>query len=222
VDAWAYLGTGLAWLRTLPGGGVLVGFASGFVLFELQEWRRRASHAETLRRALSGELLRVEHVLRTLVVEWSLGQPPTPEMVREMRTLLTEGKIWGDEGLPAVPASALNDDKQLAAVFRIGKAREFNIASEFTAPVLDAVLAAPPPGWSAERLRRLSWVRWQLHVLNEDGRQMEVWLRASTTVPEHNLAIAVANHGKAADGYRRRVPFVLVRVREALADIGRC
>ncbi len=59
-------------------------------------------------------------------------------------------------------------------------------------------------------------------MLDDEAEQMGVWLHATTTLTAPNYDVAVVNHGKAAEGYRRRVPFVLARVREALDDIGRC
>jgi hypothetical protein len=79
---------------------------------------------------------------------------------------------------------------------------QFNQVPTITTPVLTSVLASPPEGWGVDLLRRLGWVAWQVHMLNDSAEDMRYWLRATTTVPEHQLEVARHNHESTRDGFR--------------------
>jgi integrase len=84
----------------------------------------------------------------------------------------------------------------LAGALRLATLKGYKQIPTLTAPVLAAVLAAPPKGWGAELLRRLSWLAWQLHQLNDMAENMRYWLRATTTVSDEQRSVAAHSKNK--------------------------
>jgi hypothetical protein len=72
-------------------------------------------------------------------------------------------------------------------------------------PVLDGVLAAPPQGWDADVLRRLSWLGWQMHQVNDALENTDYWFRATITTPEHNVPITKGNYQRCEETFRKQV-----------------
>jgi hypothetical protein len=83
-------------------------------------------------------------------------------------------------------------------------------------PLLGAVLASPPQDWSLDLLRRLSWVDWQMHQLNDALRSMDHWLQATTTVADDNVAVASENYTRTAESFRKHARTTPARVRGVL------
>jgi hypothetical protein len=173
-----------------------IAFISGYGAFELQEWLRRSRHAEMLKRALRAELERVDRVLGTYVYLWEQASEPTAAVIEEQRRLVGQSGLWGDED-PELARIAAQSPEDLAGIVRLIAAKEYNQVPRLTTPILDAVLASPPQGWDLDLLRRLSWLAWQVHLLNDASANMTYWLRATTTVADRHLSAATGNHALA-------------------------
>ena len=194
----------------------LLGFVVAYGLFELQEWRRRGRHSRTLKAALRGELERLDHALTSVVYLRGPGTEPTETHVEETRRFLAEAERWGEKD-PPVAQTAPSD--VLAEALRLATLKGYKQIPTLTAPVLAAVLAAPPQGWDYELLRRLSWLAWQLHQLNDMAEDMRYWLRATTTVADDQRAVAYENNARCAQAHHEHAGVVLEAVREALARL---
>jgi hypothetical protein len=200
--------TAVTWLLA----STVVGFASAAVMFEVQEWLRRRRHSRKLRAALRGELERLDHVLTSVVYLRGPGEP-TATHVKEARRFLA-AEQWSTKTLGDPPP-----DDALAQALQLATRQGYTQSQTLTAPVLAAVLAAPPQGWDAELLRQLSWLAWQIHQLNDTAEDMRYWLRATTTVPAEHAAVAHENHAKCVRGHHEQAGTVLEAVRAALACI---
>ena len=110
-------------------------------------------------------------------------------------------------------------DDELRVFIRGVPRYEQTVATGVLTPLLDAVLKAPPAGWSAERLRKLSWLQWQAFLLATDAERMNECTRLTFTVAEHNLPIVRANHRKVVGALQGRLGIMLKGVRGALTDL---
>jgi hypothetical protein len=196
----------------------VVGFISAALLFELQEWRRRRRHSATLKTALHGELARSERVLASFVYLWPLAEP-TPTDIAEFRRLCAESGLWGEDD-PKAAAVARQSDAELADALRQVGGAGMSRAPTLPTPVLDGVLAAPPQGWGADILRRLSWLGWQMHQVNDALENVDYWLRATITAPDHHLSVARENAQRCTETFRKQVTAALTTVRGLLTRLG--
>lgn len=196
---------------TLRSASLLVGYG----LFQLQEWTRRRRHSNILKAALRGELERLDHALTSVVSLWGPGEP-THTHVEEARQFLAAAEQWGTKK-PGDPPPDQYTSEVLFGALRLARREGYTQSQTLTAPVLAAVLAAPPEGWDAELLRRLSWLAWQIHQLNDTAEDMRYWLRATTTVAAEHAEVAHDNHAKCVRGHHEQAGTVLEAVRAALA-----
>jgi len=188
----------------------------GYGLFQLQERTRRRRHSNTLRAALRGELERLDHALPSVVSLRGPGEP-TDTHVEEARQFLAAAEQWGTKK-PGDPPDQYTSEVLFGAL-RLATREGYTQSQTLTAPVLAAVLAAPPEGWDAELLRRLSWLAWQIHQLNDTAEDMRYWLRATTSVSDDQRPTASENHARCARGHHDHSGIVLEAVRAALARL---
>jgi len=90
---------------------------------------------------------------------------------------------------------------------------------ELRVPVLDSVLANPPAGFGHIEEQALRDVRWQVHLLADEARAAEEWLRLTCMTADHsdNHARVVANLDGTREAYRRRVIVAVRMIRVALS-----
>jgi hypothetical protein len=99
--------------------GALLGFISGWGLFEIGEQRRRRIQQRTIREALKAELRNMERVLNQQVVRFAYGTIDPGRAVQEMRWFFSEGlqrSILLGDPIPAClsPEAILNlSDEEL-------------------------------------------------------------------------------------------------------------
>jgi hypothetical protein len=86
----------------------------------------------------------------------------------------------------------------------------------FTAPILNAVLAAPPEGWPADLLSRLSWLHWQMQQVTDARHSMDHWQQAKSTAKAPDQNPTAAAYQRAEGMFRKQVRAALVDVREVL------
>jgi hypothetical protein len=86
-------------------------------------------------------------------------------------------------------------------------------------PVLDYVLANPPAGFGHIEDQALRDVRWQVHVLADNARAAEEWLRLiyMTADPSDNHARVIANLDEIREAYRRHAIVAVRMIRVALS-----
>jgi len=107
-------------------------------------------------------------------------------------------------------------EEELAPVLQKISSEGYNLVPRLTTPILDAVLAAPPQGWDAKLLRRLTNLAWQTHLLNRVVSDMHYWLRATRTVPDHQHGVAVENHARSLESFKQSARATLKVVRQVL------
>lgn len=224
MDSWEF------WQRVLVLLGPLLGFFSGWGLFELTERRkvRLAEHA--LRNALLAELRHTEVLLSTIVGKYCFtANNPTDIAIfaAEIRWFVNVGKQRALRvGLalqepPEGTVGQFNDlsDETLVALF--GKGRQETIGASLILPVIDSVLAGRTSGFSDLEIEALSTVRWQAHLLEQDAEWTKEFLRLSFTVTDPtNHDIVSKNHGARVYSYSRRAITLLKCVRSALTTLG--
>jgi hypothetical protein len=90
---------------------------------------------------------------------------------------------------------------------------------ELRVPVLDSVLANPPAGLGDIEEQALRGVRWQVHLLADEARAVEEWLRLTCMTADHsdNHARVVANLDGTREAYRRRAIVAVRMIRVALS-----
>src|SRR6266404_5584689 len=86
-------------------------------------------------------------------------------------------------------------------------------------PVLDSVLANPPDGFGHIEDQALRDLRWQVHVLADNARAAEEWLRLTymTADRSDNHARVVANLDEIREAYRRHAIVAVRMIRVALS-----
>jgi hypothetical protein len=206
--------------------GALLGFISGWGLFEIGEERRRRRQQRTIREALKAELRNMERVLNQLVFKFAYGAIDPGRGVQEMRWFFSKGlqqSIWLGDSIPAdfSPEVILQQsDEALAQWLRQFPPQQPNTAVDLPMPVLQAALAAPTSGFTSLEIQRLSWVRWQAHLLAHEAQMMKEMVMLTFTVNDADNHRSVTDNVETAkQGYRMRAGYTLDAVREALKTI---
>jgi hypothetical protein len=206
--------------------GAVLGFASGWGLFEISEHRRRRRQQQTIREALKAELSNMERVLNLQVMMYSRGMDDPGRGVQETRWFYTEGLRRGGllgEPVPSdlSPQAILElSDDELAKLLSQLPAQQPNLAVDLPLPVLRAALAAPTAGFTSVEIQRLSWVQWQTHMLAHEARMLHEMVMLTYTVSDPNKhRLVTGNVESAKRAYRMRAGHTLDAVREALKAI---
>lgn len=210
-------------LFLLPLATLLVGFISGWLLFEVTERRRARLSQRELRRALVAELENAEVLASTCVCKYARfcqSKKDVAFVAREIRWFHEVGRqrmeavgILAD--LPDVSSElkSLSDD-QLVALFSSTKE---TVGTKLIMPVLDRALAGQTFGFRANQIQALSMVRWQIYLLAQDAESMHEMLRLSFTVTdEKNHEIVLENHVQRSVAYAHRAQTLLRAMRTAL------
>ncbi len=202
-----------------PAVPYIIGFALGYLSFELTEWRRRRIRNKATRRALQTELEAVDAVLGAIVFRLSIGTENVTRAVQEIRRFYSEGReriLMVDA--PNVPADFLQrSDEELAQILRQWRPMESTIGVSVATSVLDTVLSSAESYLSPEQLQAMATVRWHGHLLAHEAEWMNRWLQMTFEIEDPtNHTLVVANHKKAQANYRQRAEIMLDAVREVL------
>ena len=102
----------------------------------------------------------------------------------------------------------------------VGLLQRPNTAVDLPMPVLQATLAAPTSGFTNRKIQRLSWVRWQTHLLAHEAQMMKDMVMLTFTIddPDNHRRVA-DNVERAKQGHRMRAGYMLDAVRDALKTI---
>jgi hypothetical protein len=206
--------------------GVLLGFISGWGLFEVSEYRRRRRQQRTIREALKAELSNMERILNGQMITFAYGTINPDRGVQEMRWYFSEGlqrRSFFDIPIPSrlSPKVVLElSDDELTQELRLSTPQQPNSAVDLPITVLQAVLVAPTAGFTSAQLQRLSWVSWQTHLLAHEARMMKEMVMLTFTIDDpDNHRRVTENVEKAKQGYRMRAGYTMDAVREALKVI---
>lgn len=209
-----------------PVATFVAGLISGWLLFELTEWRKRYLARNELRRALVIELENAEVLLSTIIAKyaWTFRSEEDVALVaKEIRWYQNVGRqrmqdaaIVSDK--PSIPQAFDNiSDSQLVQLF--STTRE-TIGTKIILPVLESALAGHTLGLDACRIQALGMVRWQAFLLEQDAESMKEFFRLTFTVTDpKNHQIAVENHDGRTKAYANRARVLLRVVRTALERI---
>lgn len=226
----AALETAAQFLSRIP--GAVLGFITAWVLFELTEWRRRRLDRRELRRALVAELKNVEVLLSTIVGKYAYLATTPEDVSRTASTirwfLKTGRQRASDTGVSVadLPISALTNfenltDDQIVQAFALVGKRE-TVGTKLILPVVDAVFAGRIPGFKHQEIQKLSTVKWQAHLLEQDADWTREFLRITFTVTDpRNHEIAEENHDRRLRSYAARAWTLLGCVRSALTELER-
>lgn len=199
------------------------GFIAGWLTFELNELRRRYIQRRAMRHALIAELQAAEWVLAGMVIHSSFGTNDPERGVHELRWYLTEGHRRGR--FPDIPTefpkpiTSATCEEELISFFKGSPRGQPRRAIELPMPILHAVLTIPGSGFKVTTLQKLNEVRWQMHLLGDEARWMNEFLKLSFTVADHNHQVVIDNHKSSMQGYRRRMEYALDMVRETLGAL---
>jgi hypothetical protein len=211
--------------------GMIIGFLFALGAFELTEHRRRKRTQAGVRRALVAELGQAELVLSAIVFNLSIGTDHVADGVQELRWILQLGTErilragvldLTTEEIEALRHLQGKSDQGTAEVLRIlspgPRARPLVVVR---VPVLDYVLANPPAGFGHIEDQSLRDVRWQMHVLADEARAAEEWLRLTcmTADGSDNHARVVANLDGIREAYRRHAIVAVRMIRVALSGL---
>lgn len=202
-----------------PATGSFVGFALGYGLFELSEWRRRFLQRNAIRTALTVELESVEAILSMIIIRLAFGSEAPDNVLAEVRWIVQEGprRGWPIELPLAADRVRGRDDAQLRELIRNIPAWQAAAAVDLPLPILSGFLSSPMAGLAEEQTRRLSIVKWDVHLLSFAASRVNENLRLSFTVTgPKNQELVLLNHKQASEEYGRRTRFTLNSVREAL------
>lgn len=207
------------------GAGIFFGFLSAWGLFILQERHKQALAVQSTRQSLLGELKWLESHLSIIVIKCAIQSDIVPDGVKEMRWFLKEGFARNTlEELP--PGTLENRDKTLALPDEeVAKLLRFfkheSQAIEMPVTITNSILASPTTAkLSAEEIKKLIDVRWQVAMLTAEARNMNENLRLTFTVSdEENHKIVKINHAKCLHMYGRRANYLLRYVRAALGEL---
>jgi len=208
--------------------GMIIGFLFAWGVFELTEHRRRKRAQAGVRRALVAELGQAELVLSAIVFNLSIGTDHVADAVQELRWILqlgTERILRAGvldltteeiEALRHLQGRSDQDTAEILRTFLPGQRARPLV--ELPVPVLDSVLANPPAGFGRIEEQALRDLRWQIHVLADEARAAEEWLRLTcmTTDRSDNHARVVANLDGIREAYRRHAIVAVRMNRDAL------
>jgi hypothetical protein len=212
-----------------------MGFLAAWGVLQLTEHRRRRIAQAVTRRAVVAELRHVELVLRSLIVNLSIGTDTVADAVRELKVLLEVGTErilhTGVLDLTAEQLEALRhlqgvSDQGAAEILRTLAPAQRARPLKVQVPVLDVLLANPAHGFGEVELQALSAIRWQVHLLGDEARLADEWLPlASTAADTGTQGLAGAALDGTRESYRRRAIVAVQMIRDALgvlkAGLGR-
>ena len=208
--------------------GMIIGFLFAWGVFELTEHRRRKRAQAGVRRALVAELGQAELVLSAIVFNLSIGTDHVADAVQELRWILQLGTErilragvldLTTEEIEALRHLQGQSDQGTAEILRtLSPGQRARPLVELRVPVLDSVLANPPDGFGHIEDQALRDLRWQVHVLADNARTAEEWLRLTcmTTDRSDNHARVVANLDGIREAYRRHAIVAVRMTRVAL------
>jgi hypothetical protein len=208
--------------------GMIIGFLFAWGVFELTEHRRRTRAQAVARRTLVAELGQAELVLSAIVFNLSIGTDHVADAVQELRWILQLGTErilragildLTTEEIEALRHLQGQSDQGTAEILRTLSPRQrARPLVELRVPVLDSVLANPPAGLGRIEEQALRDLRWQAHVLADEARAAEEWLRLTcmTTDRSDNHARVVANLDGIREAYRRHAIVAVRMTRDAL------
>jgi hypothetical protein len=201
----------------------LIGFVSGWGLFELTDWRRRTSEQRELRSALVAELQNAEVLASYTVVKYARyfqGKAKVALVAHEIRWFQTVGRSQMEaagvvSNLPQTPpAFETLGDEQLVDLF---SQIDETIGSKLIFPIVESVLAGKTSGLNAQQIAALSMVHWHAHLLSQNADAMREFLHMSYTVTdETNHPRVIKNHEKQCASYALRAEVLLGVIRRAL------
>jgi hypothetical protein len=209
--------------------GMIIGFLFAWGVFELTEHRRRNRAQAAMRRALVAELGQAELVLSAIVFNLSVGTDNVADAVQELRWFLqlgTERILRAGvldltmEELEVLRHLQGQSDQGAAEILRtLSPGQRARPLVELRVPVLDSVLANPPAGFGHIEEQALRDVRWQVHLLADEARAAEEWLRITcmTADQSDNHARVVVNLDGTREAYRRRAIVAVRMIRVALS-----
>lgn len=214
--------------------GVVAGALSTYYVGKRQERDRREHHVESLRQALIGELRR-ERFVGLLVRTFYGAREIADEDLEEIRFFFRETSTWEPEiadrlKLPLEMQRVADEagDNPLRAIASLSPAYykamlmaqppyADTAATDVPMPILDAILAALPPGWDATRLGRLSYLKWNAYMLKIEAERMNTFMMMTfdESLSHENAQTVRANHDHAKRSYLMRVRSLLARARGA-------
>jgi hypothetical protein len=205
--------------------GPLVGFLSGWGLFEIQERRKQSLAVRSVRQSLVAELKWLESQASMAVIRCANQSNILSRGIQEFRWFLREGA--GRNMLDEIPPELIASrdtvlsypDEEITKLVKIF--RHESQATELPATVINSVLGAPTSAeLSAEEIKRLLQVKWQLAMLATEARNMTEFLRLTFSVTdEANHNIVKANHASSLRMYGKRAAHLLDYVRAALKEL---
>src|SRR5258705_3033724 len=208
--------------------GMIIGFLFAWGVFELAEHRRRKRAQAAVRRALVAELGQAELVLSAIVFNLSIGTDHVADAVQELRWILQLGTErilragildLTTEEIEAMRHLQGQSDQGTAEILRtLAPGQRARPLVELRVPVLDSVLANPPAGFGRIEEQALRDLRWQVHVLADEARAAEEWLRLTCMTMDRsdNHARVVANLDGVREAYRRHAIVAVRMTRVAL------
>jgi hypothetical protein len=208
--------------------GMIIGFLFAWGVFELTEHRRRKRAHAGVHRALVAELGQAELVLSAIVFNLSIGTDHVADAVQELRWILQLGTErilragvldLTTEEIEAMRHLQGQSDQGTAEILRtLSPGQRARPLVELRVPVLDSVLANPPAGFGRIEEQALRDLRWQVHVLADETRAAEEWLRLTCMTMERseNHARVVANLDGIREAYRRHAIVAVRMNRDAL------
>jgi hypothetical protein len=209
--------------------GMIIGFLFAWGVFEFPERRRRKRAQAAVRRALGAELGQAELVLSAIVFNLSIGTDHVADAVQELRWILQLGTErilragvldLTTEEIEALRHLQVQSDQGTAEILRtLSPGQRARPLVELRVPVLDSVLANPPDGFGHIEDQALRDLRWQVHVLADNARAAEEWLRLTymTADRSDNHARVVANLDEIREAYRRHAIVAVRMIRIALS-----
>jgi hypothetical protein len=207
--------------------GPIVAFVSAWLLFLLQEKRKQSFAASSARQSLVAELKWLESHLSMIVVKCAVQSDIVPDGVREFRWFLKEG--FQRNTLMELPPGTLEDrdktlglpDEKIATL--VGFFKHESQAAELPVTITTSILAAPTSAkLSAEEIKKLIDVRWQVSMLATEARNVNEFLRLTFTISDEvNHEIVKINHAGSLRMYGRRANYLLNYVRAALTELNK-
>lgn len=204
-----------------PAAQIVVGFLIAFIMFELQEWRRREVQKRAIRVSLRAELESVEVILNSMVTKFAVGVGDLDRAVKEFRWYLTESlkRRRPPVEIPEEDAQRMrgHSDEDLKVFLQRTGWHQENVGVAIPLPTVEAVLGSPVAGLNRAEVDRLTWLKWQAHLLDKQARDTAETLHLTFSITDPvNHALAVGNQEQAKLWYRKRAEFMLSAVREAL------
>lgn len=202
-----------------PGAaGPVIGFISGWGLFEVTEFRRRTVQKGAVRASLLSELRQAEVTLAVIVVQRSWGAPDARRAVGEWRWLVDDGRKHFSLASIEVPAELAErtrgkTDDEIVSILRAMPPIGRNRAIKLSLPILESTLRGQTAAFSREEVDALGDINWQAYLFAEETYWINYWLQSSFTASEVNHPVITQNHNNSVEAYRKRAEFLLESIR---------